>query len=130
MYSTPLTTFTSAGRSVYVGSTATTVNGNNNAVPGYDAAYALCTTAFTGSHVCTPDEMLNTVKSGTIFPATNVWIFAGPPGFTTSANDCNGRTGAASSDLGAYWEGVTGGFAKGRGLLMACNQSIKIACCQ
>lgn len=118
------------GVGVFVGASATSTTGTNNGNPGYDVAYTYCETDYANSHVCTPDEMLNSVRHGAIYPTVNVWIFSGPPGYTASANDCNGRRGAAASDLGAYWEGLTGSFPKGRGLLMACNQSLKIACCK
>ena len=118
------------GVGVFVGASATSTTGTNNGNPGYDVAYNYCETDYANSHVCTPDEMLNSIRRGAIFPTVNVWIFSGPPGYTASANDCNGRRGAAATDLGAYWEGLTGSFPKGRGLLMACNQSLKIACCK
>lgn len=119
-------------RSVYVGATASTYNGNNNDNPGYDYAHALCETEYPGSHVCTSEDMLSTVKWGSLFPSSNVWVFSGPPGYTASANDCNGRNGISSSgtDYGAYWEGLGTTFPKGRGLLINCNQSLKIACCK
>jgi hypothetical protein len=74
--------------------------------------------------------MLNNVINGIIYPTESVWIFAGPPGYIASANDCNARTAIASSDRGAYWEASSSNYPKGRGLLMTCDQAIKIACCK
>jgi hypothetical protein len=116
-------------KAVYVGATPSSVTGDNSGVPGYIQSYALCETAYPGSHVCTPDDMLSNIKFGTKYPSTNVWIFAGPPGYIASANDCGGRTKNLSTSLGAYWEATTTEYVKGRGFLMECNKSLNIACC-
>ncbi len=116
-------------KAVYVGSTSGTYSGNNSGVPGYNQAYILCEAAYSGSHVCTPDDMLSNIKFGTLYPSTNVWIFAGPPGYIASANDCGGRTKNVSTSLGAYWEATTTEYTKGRGFLMECQKTLNIACC-
>ncbi len=118
------------GNSVYVGSTATTT-GSNNGVPGYKEAYRLCNLVLTGAHVCTPDDMLNTIALNLLMPNTDVWVFSGPPGYTALANDCDGRTSVSNSGpLGAYWEVTNPSYPNGgHGLTSPCGANLKIACC-
>lgn len=119
------------GSSIYVGATEKTT-GSNNGVPGYQEAYRLCAEVVAGSHVCTPDDMLNTIFLGTTMPSEDVWVFAGPPGFTALANDCDGRTSSSNSGpLGTYWEVTNPSFPNGgHGLTSPCGANLKIACCK
>jgi hypothetical protein len=123
-------------KSVYVTSTAATSTGDNKingaGTIGYVAANSLCNTASAGSHVCTPDEILNTINSGlgSRIPIAQIWIFSGPPGFTANAMDCGGRTvGLGVDNYGTTWyKSATNG--EGYGSLAFCNQGYKLACCK
>jgi hypothetical protein len=119
------------GNAVYVGMTAKTT-GNNNGVSGYREAARLCNEVVEGSHVCTPDDMLNTIALNSLMPSENVWVFTGPPGYTAVANDCDGRsTNSNSSALGAFWEVTNPSFPNGgRGLTSPCGANLKLACCK
>jgi hypothetical protein len=119
----------------YVGMTTVAVNGSNSSYgDGYNIANGLCnsgTTGYSGSHVCTSFEMLYSIISGITMPTKNVWIFVGPPAYTASANDCEGRTSAAAApSYGAYWEAPSTNYPQGRGLLGACSAAVELACCQ
>lgn len=114
----------------FVGLTPTAYTGNNNGTNGYTTALNACASAYSGSHVCEPDDMLNTIAIGGAMPGEDAWIFAGPPAYTASANDCEGRSTAATTSYGAYWQIASAGRPNGRGLLMACNNSLKLACCK
>jgi hypothetical protein len=106
-------------------------NGSNDGIKGYARANTLCKDAVTDSHVCTSFEILFSIAAGVTMPNENVWIFNGPPGYTASSNDCEGRTSAAASSYGAYWEKPTSpSYPQGRGLLGRCNTSLKLACCK
>ena len=116
---------------------------NNSNARGYDQVNALCANGavdVANSHVCTPDEMVNSYNHGTIgvsaiftySASPNLWINSGPPGYTASANDCKGWTatsrGADSQDpnFGAMWIFGT----KKIGGLSPCTTGKKFACCK
>lgn len=113
---------------VYVGVTGSTYNGSNG---GYTAANNLCsnTEGLSGSHVCTTNEMLNTIiANGTMPPNGSIlWIFNGPPGYTVEANDCNGRTSISTSSYGAVWQMSS---TNGRGMITKCDNANRFACCK
>jgi len=115
----------------FVGVTASAYNGTSGGNPGYGYANSLCAAAFTGSHVCTTYEMLNTINASSTMPTVDVWVHAGPPGYTALANDCDGRRNSSSSAYGTYWQMSDASYApSGRGLLMTCNNSLQYACCK
>ena len=113
--------------------TSNTYNGNNNGTAGYAQAHALCNAQLSGSHVCSVEEILNTIRDNKDMPSVDAWIFSGPPGYTAAANDCEARsTDSGSSKYGTYWQAPNpgAGYPKGRGLLAFCNNSIRLACCR
>jgi len=113
--------------------TSNTYNGNNNGTAGYAQAHALCNAQLSGSHVCSVEEILNTIRDNKDMPSVDAWIFSGPPGYTAAANDCEARsTSSGSSKYGTYWQAPRpdAGYPKGRGLLAFCNNSIRLACCR
>jgi len=115
----------------FVGLTASTYNGNNNGTVGYNAANAICAGEFTGSHVCASYELLNSINVFGTLPTSDAWVFSGPPAYTASANDCEGRTSVGgASNFGSYWQAPNGTYPQGRGLLSLCNAVLKIACCE
>jgi len=115
----------------FVGVTASAYNGTSGGNPGYGYANSLCAAAFTGSHVCTTYEMLNTINASSTMPTVDVWVHAGPPGYTALANDCDGRRNSSSAAYGTYWQMSDASYApSGRGLLMTCNNSLQYACCK
>jgi len=118
-------------KAVFVGLTAKTT-GNNNGTPGYKEAFRLCSLVSTGAHVCTPDDMLNTIALNSLMPTEDAWVFSGPPGYTAMANDCDGRTSNSNSGpLGAYWEVTNPSYPNGgHGLTSPCGANLKIACCK
>lgn len=113
---------------VFVGLTGA-VNGNQG---GYQAADAICAGAFVNSHVCTVAEIFNSKScDAAIFVAQvtgSGWVLSGPPGFTTNANDCIGRTSANVDDLGSFWRFNNQG---GQGWLSPCSANTRgLACCR
>jgi hypothetical protein len=91
------------------------------------------------SHICTPDEMLNTYNHMTSAQETvllaqaatgkTLWINSGPPGFTANANDCKGWSTVASPqnnmNYGTLWN-----FSTKSGGLLPCTTGKKFACCK
>ncbi len=124
-----LTCGSTGATSKFFGATTGSATGSNG---GYAAANALCNTAHPGSHVCTTNEMLNTIIIGGTMPSANtiLWIFSGPPGYTAASNDCDGRTSASVSAYGAVWDMYTSSYPNGRGMITKCNNSNKFACCK
>lgn len=116
--------------SVYVGQTPLAYDGSRG---GYDDANALCAAAFSGSHVCTTQEILETIDCNrSSLPTTGMaWILNGPPGYTARANDCRGWTSNTGSGseiaYGAIWAFDANG---GVGWVTTCNMSLKFACCK
>lgn len=113
----------------YVGQTAGLYTGNitSGAKRGYDAANDLCNIAIGASHMCTSEEILNTIRTNITYTGTG-WIANGPPGYTSNSNDCKGFTSQAANYLGAFWnwDDTIGG---GAGYLTACNGQKHIYCC-
>jgi len=115
--------------------TSSTYNGNNNGHPGYAYAHDRCKDQLAGSHVCTAEEILNTIRDGKTMPSVDVWIFNGPPGYTAMANDCDGRRSVVGSGTyaayGSYWQmSDTSYLPHGRGLLYTCDKYLRFACCK
>lgn len=117
---------------LYVGITPTAYTGDNNGSAGYTTAQNACKAAYASSSVCTPDNILGSISAGITLAAEDVWIFAGPPGYTAAANDCEGRSVATTAAYGTYWQIAMPGSGRpqGRGLLMKCNNALRIACCR
>lgn len=129
------TTVVSGGSATFIGTTpVTTYNGSFTATGkvGYDAANTLCATAFASSHMCTVDEILQTIASkdiSTLFSGVaDSWVAQGPPGYTADSNDCRGWTSSNLSHLGAWWDFNTSGG--GIGYLTNCSTTKPIACCK
>jgi len=121
-------------------SAASTGSAAHDAVVGYQAANDLCNTASTGSHVCSVDEVLNTVNNITDLSAlsgwsvggtTQVWVNSGGAKYApddTPVADCNGWSNATVDNLGSFWIlNSTGGGSAGVGY---CNTSKVFACCE
>jgi hypothetical protein len=98
---------------------------------GYIAANDICNNSWTGTHVCTTGEILNTINTRNPMPTESiVWIFNGPPGYTVEANDCDGRSSNRSTSYGAVWQASTTTWKNGRGMITACSSYNKFACCK
>ena len=115
--------------------TSATYNGSNNGTPGYAYAHGRCQAQLAGSHVCSAEEMLNTIRDNQPMPTVDVWILNGPPGYTAMANDCDGRRSAVGSGTNvaysAGWQMSDSNYLPhGRGLLYTCEKSMKFACCK
>ena len=117
---------------LYVGGTASSYNGNvtGGGFVGYKAANYICNNNFSGSHMCTVEEILKTISLVNVSSYTGTgWISMGPPGYTSNSNDCGGWTQSGSTYLGSFWawELTAGG---GQGWLVNCADTKKIYCCR
>ncbi len=134
---TDISTFaTGSSLSFFVNYTFTTTTGNitNGTLKGYSAANNICIVEVaSGSHMCSMDEILNTIsnnRSNQNFTAT-FRASEGAPGYLASANDCEGWTSPSSSYLGSIWVGSkTHLNTYGAGGLVGCNAERAIACCK
>lgn len=113
--------------------TKTTGNITNGTLSGYSAANAICGfEVLAGSHVCTMDEILNSINKNITnqnFTAT-FRVSEGAPGFTAEANDCDGWTSPTSSALGSIWVGSQShANTYGSGSLVSCSTERAIGCC-
>jgi hypothetical protein len=125
---------------MFVGATTQTYD----APADYSTVNNLCANNVTdpnlaGSHVCTPDEMMNSYNHGTsqalvntFFASTGkatLWINSGPPGFAANANDCKGWTKidspSANRNFGRVWN-----FQDKYGNLLDCTTGKSFACCK
>lgn len=124
-----------SGSATFVGTTpVTSYTGQftSGLKTGYDAANTICAAAYTGSHMCRTDEILDTIATkdiSTLFSGiADAWIAEGPPGFTADSNDCRGWTSANLAHLGPWWDFATSGG--GIGYLTNCSTTKPIACCK
>ncbi|MFH1046871.1 MAG: hypothetical protein V1738_01085 [Patescibacteria group bacterium] len=106
-------------------------------VAGYYGANNRCAADYTGAHVCTANELLESIRcSAATHPirlvpsGTRAWVNAGPPGHTSNYSDCEGWISSAATSYARYWifDTVTGG----RGTGVSCNtiNGIQFACCK
>lgn len=120
---------------VFINWTSTTTTGNisNSSHTGYPYANAICNAQYSGSHMCTMDEILKTMNQGsdnTNFTAT-FRASEGAPGYLANANDCDGWSSQAAADLGSIFVGSTShknGY--GSGSLVSCSAVRAIGCCK
>lgn len=100
------------------------VSSSNGNVGGYSGANNKCPA---GMHVCTIEEILNTINKGLMPSGINdpAWISGGPPGYLANSNDCNGWTTSSNSYLGRVWK-----FSQIYGIQTSCSSNLKFACCQ
>lgn len=122
-----------AGTRKYIGSTAASYDGNGG---GYANADTRCEVNFAGSTICTAEEILNSYRcDGPGDPIFGIatgsnWVVAGPPGFTTFSNDCDGWT--SNSPTGGYFGRLWtfSGTTYGKATVATCDNSLKYACCK
>lgn len=116
----------------YVGVSSSQSNGA--VANGYEGANVFCSGTFSGSHVCTAMEMINTYNNdpGAIPSSTaQVWINNGPPGHDlTLANDCKGWSFNQASEGGNNRFGSVWNFSSNSAKILSCNQSVAFACCK
>ena len=118
--------------------TSTTINGNfvfTGGFVGYDAGNKICNSQQAGSHFCRTDEIMyliqkNGASSFSSINGQDAWIADGPPGFTgaVAADDCSGWTNGTTSYLGHFW--IFNSSGGGKGALINCATTKKIACCK
>ena len=118
--------------SYYFNKTTNTYDGND--LGNYSEARDKCNNEFAGSHICTVNEILDTMmyKNASTLPewSGTVWIIGGPPGYTADANDCLGWTSDDSLDYGRFWNFDEATTNDGMGWLTSCSQSKSLACCK
>lgn len=124
----------------FVGFTPLRYQGTSvNQVTSYYSADNRCSTAFSGSHVCRPEEILESISCslpGDAFrtvadaPVKWAWLSGGPPGFTASANDCAGWSSNSGFELGKIW--IFNQASGGTGSQTTCNTptGLQFACCR
>jgi hypothetical protein len=98
---------------------------------GYVVANSNCNSEFTGTHVCTFDEIKNSIDNGNqgSFPnGVSAWCANGFPGYTANANDCYGWTSSSTSFLGPFW--LFNNTRGGEGWLVSCSATHPLACCK
>jgi len=117
---------------MYIGLSDDTSDGDAS---GYEAANEdFCETVYNGSHICTGDEMINTLNNnpGAFGSDTGqVWVNNGPPGHDeTLANDCQGWTedDASVSGYGRY--GAIWNIDSKKAALQFCDAELYFACCK
>jgi hypothetical protein len=94
---------------------------------GYKAANILCGYEYAGSHFCRTYDILASIEQDdTSGWGGRSWVAEGPPGFTSSSNDCTGWTSNDPTAYGAWWEFKPNG---GAGWLIYCDYTRPLACC-
>lgn len=126
------------GQAIFWNKTASTYNGNFSAYvgtgkTGYEAGNEICSTNFTGTHLCDWNEMKRTYDlkdvSAIVAWTGTSWMAGGPSKFVPAdyqVNDCHGFTDASGTDSkGNAWS-----FSSNKGLTGECNSLIPLACCK
>jgi hypothetical protein len=120
---------------LYINYTVNTTTGNitNGSLSGYAAANQKCNLIYAGSHMCTINEVLNSINrnmSNENFTAT-FRATMGAPGYLANANDCEGLTTQAAADLGSIFvASKTHSNGYGSGSLVSCGAVRAIGCCR
>lgn len=98
-------------------------------VGGYKLANNKCESSFSGSHICTATEIINTYNNNSsVFDGftESFWINSGPPAYTVNApNDCNGWKTESGSSFATAWN-----FTLNQGLASSCALPQKFTCCK
>jgi hypothetical protein len=119
-------------RSYFLNKTIATYDGDD--LGNYTAVKNACASEFLGSHICTVNEILDTMMYKDTSTITEwsgtAWIIGGPPGYTADANDCLGWTSSDNDDYGRFWNFDEVGTDDGMGWLTSCNQIKSLACCK
>ncbi|HKK54350.1 MAG TPA: hypothetical protein VJ926_02435 [Patescibacteria group bacterium] len=112
----------------FVGLTPNSYNGNQG---GYTTANTICSNEYADSHICTTQEVLYTVNSGSSpsIPVTTAWMSGGAPGYTANANDCQGWESLSHGDYGKVWIKLAAGD-DGFGALSWCDVAAPFMCCK
>jgi len=111
--------------STYVGKTSTGFDGNQG---GYAGADSKCNAAFSGSHVCSADEIIRGNRCGPPYPSSNLWHNSYNSakgadlidGAALTTNDCLGWTSSSATNGGNI---IWGGNYK-------CSRAVDFACCK
>ena len=126
-----------SARDIFRGRTTGLFTGDINFDPGtgvlhgYVGANAACNDAFSGSHVCTINDIFETIAYVDLNTLTgwtgDAWVIAGPPGFSGDpSEDCMAFTSGDDTKFGRYWDfDLNGGIGK----LTICSTLIPLACC-
>lgn len=111
---------------MYVGKTG----GQDGNIGGYTTANNLCDAVETGSHICSPMEIVNTYNhndTAVTGQTGAVWLNSGAPGNTMPAvNDCNGWKSNGLDFYGNVWSFDSNDFSG----ILPCMVSLPIACCK
>ncbi len=107
-------------------------NGNAG---GYALANARCTAASAGSHICTVNEVIDTLNRGALPPTLTLsrryWVSAGVPfpSTTATSNDCSGWKDGTANYSGITWYWYPG-TSDNESLMEFCNASHPFLCCK
>lgn len=105
----------------------------SSSIVGYFAANDACNNSFSGAHVCSSQEIFNSMNDATakallISTTGEYWISNGMSEGAYSTNDCEGWTSTAVANYGAVWVFAINGGKSG---LRTCNNATrKFACCK
>jgi hypothetical protein len=118
-------------RVVFLNLTSGTYNGAiiNGSLVGYQAANDICNRTYSNSYFCKSSDVIAYINNVNIaWFAGTAWVANGPPGYTASANDCEGWTTATTAKLGSFWQFENNGG--GMGWLTNCGNTKPLACCR
>ena len=112
--------------------TVSTYNGSltSGSLTGYEAANAICDAEFSGSHLCTEDDVASFIENGNISTISGFGrVIAGGAKYvpaTIPVNDCQGLTYDGTTEaLGNFWN-----FDVGYGVAANCAVEASLLCCQ
>ena len=115
---------------VFTGRTANKYDGN---LGGYTGANRQCNTDFSGSHVCSNEEIMRTIRCNGQDVQTLGWISTGSSapfsGSGPEVDDCRGWTSSQKNDYGTVW-GQNNGDGFFRSQAFTCDLPFRFMCCK
>ncbi|MBT3349238.1 hypothetical protein HN954_02245 [bacterium] len=126
------------GVGTFVGKTTATTDGSvsSGGFTGYAAANDMCNTEYSGSHLCSTDEIMGTIFSSDLSSFSDwtgtSWVNTGASKYaltTVHVDDCQGwEYGDTTTHRGNFWSFNTS--TGGVGGVTACNLALSLACCE
>lgn len=121
----------SVNKSYFFNNTAATHDGS---LGGYSGANAVCAGEFAGTHLCSLQELLDTISDKAL-PADwsgYAWYSTGGSKYLSGkpTDDCHGWTSNSATDyLGSFWIFGTG-YTDAYGSTVNCASAKSLACCK
>lgn len=115
----------------FVGVSSEPVNGDRD---GYDNAFKACNNRYSGSHICSADEMIYSyeIEDRDLIDVQDLaWVNNGPPAYVENlSNDCSGWQSDSLATYGSVINFNRSSLIKKSFYIQPCSAKYKFACCK